>query len=43
MNRITIIWHVFAVLFLLGFGLAAVTDGAPVAVACGTLGLLGLR
>jgi hypothetical protein len=40
MGRIAVL-NMFAALWLLGFGVAAVTAGAPAGVACGTLGLLG--
>lgn len=40
MGRI-VAFYVLGVLFLLGFGLAAVTAGAPLGVITGAVGLLG--
>lgn len=40
MPRVVVLFYLFAALWLLGFGLAAITDGAPAAVACGAVGML---
>lgn len=40
MSRILALFYLFGALWLLGFGAAAVTAGAPAAVACGTISML---
>lgn len=40
MPKILVLFYLFGALWLFGFGLAAVTAGAPAGVACGSISML---